>query len=289
MPFPQFTNSLRSIWANPHINRGVGIARHLHWQYRKAVNAFPFEQRISSSRILAHHRRCGVSALIYSQGLYNYNNMRLLRRLLEGGGVFFDIGANIGSYTLVASESDRALVFAFEPHPVTFHYLSQNVELNRRGNVILLNIALGDHDGQARLTDEAGSATNHIATEAATAAIPVICRRIDSYCDEHGVTPAIVKIDVEGFEYGVLEGFGRYRRSLGVVFVEMNGLADARSRGQADIHQLLTEDGLRGPYSCNFDMQRFQKAGWSAEDSIYLSESLCETLRGMGFQIETPA
>ena len=123
----QFANSLKSILGNPHINRGKGVARHLHWQYLKAFNRFPLELDISRSRIIAAHRYCGVSALIYSQRLYNYNNMRLLQMLLEDGGSFLDIGANIGSFSLIASEQEKAQVYAFEPHPDTFRLLQRNV------------------------------------------------------------------------------------------------------------------------------------------------------------------
>ena len=84
----QFTNSLKCILSNPHINRREGVVKHLHWQYLKAFDRFPFEQEISRSRIVAAHKSCGVSALIYSQRLYNYNNMRLLQMLLKGGGDF---------------------------------------------------------------------------------------------------------------------------------------------------------------------------------------------------------
>ena len=88
MGLRQFANSLENILGNPHINRREGIIRHLHWQYLKAFDRFPVELDISHSRIVAAHKRCGVSALIYSQGLYNYNNMRLLQMLLKTGAVF---------------------------------------------------------------------------------------------------------------------------------------------------------------------------------------------------------
>jgi hypothetical protein len=125
MGLRQFANSMKSILGNPHINRGEGIVRHLHWQYLKAFDRFPIELEVSRSRIIAAHKRCGVSALIYSQRLYNYNNMKLLQALLEDGGSFVDIGANIGSFTLIASEQEKARVYAFEPHPETFRLAFQ--------------------------------------------------------------------------------------------------------------------------------------------------------------------
>lgn len=83
MGVKQFVNSIERIVCNRQINRGYGLAKHFEWQVRKLLDSFPFEQRISRSRIIAAHRRCGVSALINSQGMYDYNNMHLIQSLLR--------------------------------------------------------------------------------------------------------------------------------------------------------------------------------------------------------------
>lgn len=286
MSMRQFANSIRSILRNSHISRGRGVARHLHWQYRKALNRFPFEQTISESRIIAGHKRCGVSALIYSQGLYDHNNMNLVRLLLRNGGVLFDVGANIGTYTLVASESARARVFAFEPHPRTFALLTANVELNGRENVTLVNAALSDKSGWVLLTDDPGSAVNHLMPAEAHDAIPVECLRADEVCARYGVAPTIAKVDVEGFEYGVLAGFGACRRSLDALLIETNGLSDERSTGQAGIHGLLSSEGFVGPLWCDFDSKTLRRTRPHAEDSLYLSERFLTAVDTHGFSVE---
>lgn len=279
MSLKQFANSVSRILTNPHIDARQGIIRHLHWQGRKALNLFPMEQRISRSRIIAFHRHCGVSALINSQGLYDYNNMSLIRDLLRDGGVFVDIGANIGSYTLIASESPSALVHAFEPHPATFRFLRRNVDLNQRNNVSLYNAALGSSEGEVFLTDRSGSSINYIMSEnrqvAGTIAVP--CHRMDGVCRQAGIVPEIVKIDVEGFEYDVLLGFGDSLSSIDVLFVEMNGLSDKRSHGQKEIHSLLTSKGLIGPWMCRFDQRRLCFVeDTTSEDSLYVSKTFYE-------------
>ena len=283
----QFCNSVQSILGNPHIHRGRGLARHLHWQIRKALNLFPYEQTISRSRIIAHHGRCGVSALINSQGLYDYNNMRLVQRLLRDGGVFFDIGANIGSYSLVASEQTAALVYAFEPHPVTFRMLQENIDLNRRKNVRLFNLALGGSDDEVFLTDEGGSAMNHLTAARAAGTIPVPCMRGDTFCAEQEVVPTCVKIDVEGFEYDVLSGFGPRLRSADFLLIELNGLSDERSRGAAAIQGFLTDHGFRGPWRCDFDARILSPDRHvNTKDSLYVSDASAPALEAMGFRFK---
>ena len=276
MSLKQFANSIGRIWGNRHIHRGRGLVKHLQWQRRKAFNLFPFEQHISHSRIMASHRGCGVSALIHSQGLYDYNNMNLIQDLLRDGGTFVDIGANIGSYTLIGSENSGAHVHAFEPHPSTFQLLRKNIELNQRSNVTLHNMALGSSEGEVFLTDRSGSSINHIVPgtcqPGGTVAVP--CHRMDTLCQSAAITPQIVKIDVEGFEYDVLLGFGDVLSSVHVLMIEMNGLADGRSHGQQEIHSLLISRGFTGPWTCRFNQRQLLPVKTLAsEDSIYVSSA----------------
>ena len=112
MPLNQFINTLNLIFETNHLNRFQSILRHLFWQVRKIFNLFPYQQRISESFIIAESKYNGVSALRNRIGMYDYNNMSLIKILLEHGGDFFDIGANIGTYTLIASEQHRAHIYS---------------------------------------------------------------------------------------------------------------------------------------------------------------------------------
>lgn len=287
MGLEQFATSVRLIVTNPHVNRGEALIRHLVWQVKKAFNLFPFKQTLSKSTIVAHDKTCGVSALIWSQGMYDYNNMHLIQLLLGGGGTFFDIGANIGSFTLTASEQRDARVHAFEPHPATFRRLKENVEANGRTNVFLHNLALGDSESTVLLTDKAGSAINHIVSGASQepGTVVVQCRRIDTLCEALAVVPEYVKLDVEGFEYDVLRGFGQLLSSVKVLMVEMNGLSDQRSHGQREVHTLLTSAGLSGPWECYFDERRLVPlAKQGREDVLYISPFFRNTLSALGFR-----
>ena len=294
MGVSQFANSLQQILSNPHVPSGKGFLLHMGWQYRRAFNLFPFVQHLSASRIVAAHGHCGVSALIHSQGLYDYDNMKFLQWFLQPGGTFFDIGANIGAYALLASEQEQARVYAFEPHPGTFALLSENIALNRRRNVQLFQAALGHRDHAVLLTNDPGSSTNHVIAgegtpEEAAKGIQVPCFRGDRICREMGVIPDVVKMDVEGFEFDVLRGFGDDLKAIGVLFIEMNGLSDERGAGRVSIHQLLVRGGLRGPYRCRFDLRRFETAvDESGQDHIYVNPSAYSRLVLSGWCVEPP-
>ena len=287
MGLQQFANSLHQIVTNPHIPTGRGLMRHLQWQVRKVFNLFPFEQHVSSSRIVAEHGACSVSALIFNQGLYDYNNMQFLRWLLKDGGAFFDIGANIGSYTLVASEQEKARVYSFEPHPETFRLLAANLTLNRRENVRAMDIALGSSEGTIQLTDNPGSPINHRVDGLSVKSIPVPCSRLDRYCREWGVVPQFVKLDVEGYEYDVLQGFGDYLKQVEVLLIEMNGLSEERGVDRREIHALLTASGLRGPWRCDFGRRTlYRDQGHCREDCLYLSCAYGRMLLADGWRTE---
>ncbi|MEO6119709.1 MAG: FkbM family methyltransferase, partial [Terriglobales bacterium] len=122
-----------------------------------------------------------------------------VRRYLRPGDVMVDIGANIGTMTLTAAAT-VAQVFSIEAHPRTFKYLKENVELNGRTNVHLLNVALGAEASTMRFSNLRDDDLNHIAEDGL---IPVPVVPLDELSFP---TIALLKIDVEGFEKFVFEG-----------------------------------------------------------------------------------
>jgi FkbM family methyltransferase len=144
---------------------------------------------------------------------------RELRRELVSGSTFVDIGANIGLHTLLAAAlvGEKGCVFAVEPHPATMEILRQNLEINglldRVGFAQLAISNLDDatvtfeyfveHPGMSGLkvskeiVDKFKGTLERIDVETIT---------LDSLVRRNNLTPDLVKVDVEGFEYAVLEG-----------------------------------------------------------------------------------
>ena len=91
---------------------------------------------------------------IYFFGDYDERHeITLLRQILLPGDIFWDIGANIGFYTLTASPLVRpeGRVVAFEPASHAWQSLTTNLSLNQSDNVQPVQIALSDGSGQAVL------------------------------------------------------------------------------------------------------------------------------------------
>jgi len=128
------------------------------------------------------------------------------RRYLQHGDTVIDAGANVGVFTLMFSVlvGPKGRVYAVEPHPRICRYLRGNLALNRTGNVSVFNVALGEANGEARLSDN--SKSDDVNTVIAdTRGIQVPMRRLDDL----GIADksiSLLKIDVEGYEKYVIEG-----------------------------------------------------------------------------------
>lgn len=150
--------------------------------------------------------------LIYF-GFYE-NEFAFLRKYLKEGDVFFDIGANIGLYSLFASKiiGDNSKVFAFEPTPDTFERLQKNIRLNKLTNIKPYNIGLSSEKSELDLhiSKDGYDAWNSFAlldelTESETLKVNV--DTIDSFIQTNNIVHVdLVKIDVEGWEKYVLKG-----------------------------------------------------------------------------------
>jgi FkbM family methyltransferase len=137
---------------------------------------------------------------------------------IPSGGVVWDIGANIGFYTLIASRHvGRGHVVAFEPLPENQRSIRRNLALNAVTNVEVVGVALGDHEGTASLALHESPTWAKLDTSAdtafkrdaaATSHIEVPLSTIDAQL-ERFTPPDLVKMDIEGAEVAALRGASR--------------------------------------------------------------------------------
>lgn len=247
-----------------HVNSVLGYLRHIVWQFRKPfIKRLGVRLRISDSMIEDNDSR-GVLALVNCLGMYDYNNMSLIRLMLEDGGVFLDVGANIGSYALIASEIPAARIVAIEPNPAAFAKLKSNIGLNSRENITLINAAVSNREGEIRMTSDGSSPINHVVIEPSTAnTITVRCRTLDNLCDELGVTPTVVKMDIEGHEPAALAGFAHHIGTARLILIEDGDRPECR--------RILKASGFDGPYHVDYAARSLMhKPVRRKEDSVYV-------------------
>jgi FkbM family methyltransferase len=201
-------------------------------------------------------RRLGLQRLyyrIFPHCAYEEKFHEALLAALKAGDVVWDVGANEGFYTKTFCEKTGAggRVFAFEPAPDSHKELSLQTETYSW--VCNELMALGDVDGTSLLVLGESHRRNHLERGAGEAtganSVQVQMRSGDSYWATSGVTPNVVKIDVEGFEEEVLAGMDSLLTApeLRVVFVEVHfRLLEERGRADAPvrIEKLLRGKGL---------------------------------------------
>lgn len=170
-------------------------------------------------------------------------------------GIVFDIGANIGSHTIAYAKKvgDQGMVIAIEAGKTAFDCLLHNAA-KFEGQVMCLNAAVGDlHGATARhtvnKTNVGGSVVSEQEnTEVASNEIRTIT--IDGFCNDSeinsgGKTVTFIKIDVEGYEFKVLQGaVNTLRRHRPILLIEFNNFRLAENGASyKDIYDwLLAED-----------------------------------------------
>lgn len=263
MNIRQFATSLSIIHRSEHANRPAALMRHVFWQFHKLASPWPIRRQLSRS-VLMDDEPGGVIGLVNMLGIYDYNNMSFVQRVLSAGAVFVDVGANIGAYTLIASENPEVAVLSLEPNTTAFLKLERNVALNGRANVTAINRAASARPGTLLMTDNGADPTNRVvSTDAKGRIISVQADTLDAICRARGVWPTLIKIDVEGHELDVLEGAGACLVGVLALIVE-NGDRPA-------VVDIMRRHGLRGPFHYRHRLGRLQpQAQLLAEDQIFI-------------------
>jgi FkbM family methyltransferase len=154
-------------------------------------------------------------------------------RLVKSGDIAFDVGANIGVYSVLLSGlcGQPGRVWAFEPVPETCWRLRETLALNRCANVLPIEAAVCETDGTAtmNLFDPGHCVWNSLgrpemgpdgAKVLPRASVDVPSLTLDGFCDREGIEHInFLKVDVEGFEVFVFRGAERLLRDHRVDYI----------------------------------------------------------------------
>jgi FkbM family methyltransferase len=182
----------------------------------------------------------------YALGTTEAEVQRFLTANLKPGDVCFDIGANVGFFTLIAARlvGDTGRVYAFEPLPSNAEALRRNIALNGLQNVEVIEAAVSERSGTAELVLGQSSLDARLSMlgEAQPDAIAVRVISLDDF--EIDGSPSLVKIDAEGAEYAVLSGMRRVLASTPVILCELHQRRE-RAAHLAAVRAVLGEAASR--------------------------------------------
>ncbi len=177
-----------------------------------------------------------VAMGLIADGQYETGLCRALSSLLHVDSVFFDVGANIGVFSLFSAQQwcPKGRVLGFEASPLIFSYLQHNTQLHQLPALQVLNRAVTEHSGDHLTFYDApiakfgmGSLENRFGTKGM--AIQTIS--LDDAAAENNIARVdVIKVDVEGFELGVFKGATRLlsKTPAPVIFFEFNDWAEER-------------------------------------------------------------
>ncbi len=155
-------------------------------------------------------KRGRTTRLAVLTGEFEPSVSTLMKKEIKEGMIAFDLGANIGCFTVLLSKlvGDAGHVYAFEPDPYLFEILKENIELNNIHNVSSFSLAVSNtsvigkfslntsQDGDNRL-DSISMNNNSIDIKTIT---------LDEFCDKNRTKADFIKMDIQGSEPKVFEG-----------------------------------------------------------------------------------
>lgn len=208
------------------------------WQVISRIENERVVDFVDDTRLLVSRGMTGATGNIYV-GLHEYCEMAFLLHLLRDEDVFLDIGANVGSYTVLAAGVAGSTVHAFEPIEATCLSLKANVELNSlEERVTIHRCAVSQECGTVSMT-ECDDTMNRVIEARHEDAATVQAITLDSL----ELAPTFMKLDVEGHELEALKGARKTLQAASLLAVQ----AESASPGDC-VSTLLGGYGFK-PFS----------------------------------------
>jgi FkbM family methyltransferase len=202
------------------------LARWLRWQVSSRLSPYPaVVPYVNQARLLIRSGMAGATGNLYC-GLHEFEDMAFVLHFLRESDLFVDVGANVGSYTVLAALTG-AKVISFEPVPKSFEALMDNIHLNRMEDAVdARRQAVGAAAGVVSMTADRDTTNHALVAQARYAGKTVQVPQVTLDQALQGLAvPKLIKIDVEGYETQVLEGAAGTLSdpALEALIVELNG------------------------------------------------------------------
>ena len=187
-------------------------------RYPSLVKFFPNKLKIQDYYIKFHPS--SLSIAFWCDPSCRSDDYNFITKYLKRNDIYFDVGANIGTTLIPAGKSvgKEGTAIGFEPHPIIFSYLKNNITLNKLTAIEIYNSALGNSRGYLTFSDDKVDDMNHVQLEGKGMKVPVMLwDDIGKNYDRIN----LLKIDIEGFEKFLLEGGPETLKKTDCVYFEL--------------------------------------------------------------------
>lgn len=193
---------------------------------------------------------------LYFFGGYETENCAYWMTLARRARTVFDIGANVGLYSLLAAAANpHCRIHAFEPTSEVVDILMANIRLNKFPNILVRPVAVGAISGDGFLhrrsgTDGCSEGMNFVTpARREDSDVPVAMLSLDDYCRDNGIERIdLMKLDIEGGEHDALMGAQRLleEKAIDCLFLELVEWAAERSgHTTGEVKSLLVDAGYQ--------------------------------------------
>ncbi|MFI5130100.1 MAG: FkbM family methyltransferase [Chitinophagales bacterium] len=255
-------------------NKIKAVSRFAKWQINTRLNPYPVVYSYTDkTKLVIQRSMTGATGNLYC-GLHEFTDMGFLLHFLRKDDLFVDVGANIGSYTVLAGGHVGAKVVSVEPVPRTFEYLKTNIAINQISDKVrVYNFALGNEKGHISFTSTLDT-MNHVATGMEENTIQVPVETLDAIL-ENEKEPGLLKIDVEGFETNVLNGAPQtlQKNNLKAIIIELNGSGAKYGYNERDIHEKLLSGGYYPHQYDPFKRKLVKIGNFGTHNTIYIKDT----------------
>lgn len=198
-----------------------------------------------------HGERVRLAAA-YRQVVWNPQEYEAFRADVPAGSTVLDVGANLGGYTMLLAQwvGPSGRVHAFEPAPAARAGLLRHAALNGVADRVVVHAeAVAAARGTARFRASGVQGDNRLAADGDPQGFDVETTSLDEFCRSRGISPAFIKVDVEGAELDLLRGARRTIAAAGAglrLYMEIHpDLWPAFGYTREDLEAELRIQGLR--------------------------------------------
>ena len=200
---------------------------------------------VDNTKFLAANGDTGLTGNIYC-GFMEYEEMSFLLHFIKKTDISFDIGANVGAYTILASGVRGCHSICFEPLPASFDKLTDQIKINGIDSFVdARNVGVGHENDKLEFTNNL-DCMNNVNTDPNNKNITEVdVINLDSYFDPK--SPTIVKIDDEGYEKFVLDGGSNFFLNPNVLalIVELSSSGNLYGHTDVDIDKKISSFGFK--------------------------------------------